>query len=58
MQGTELITIDITRDIRHENDIVEFDTVIQIGEQRHVIKNTNLTDLVCNPQTFYCEKLD
>ena len=58
MQGLDLITVDITRKITNERGIVEFDTVVNIGEQRHVIKNTNLSALKDCPETFYCEKLD
>ena len=59
VQGGELINIGITREIRSdEGSDVEFDTVIEIGEQRHVIKNTDPVALENCPETFYCEKLD
>ena len=59
VQRGELITIGITREIRNDGGLdVEFDTVIEIGEQRHVIKNTDLVSLENCPETFFCEKLD
>ena len=59
VQRGELITIGITREIRNDGSSdIEFDTVIEIGEQRHVIKNKTPTALEDCPETFYCEKLD
>ena len=55
VQGGELITIGITREIRNDGSSdVEFDTVIEIGEQRHVIKNKDPVALENCPETFYC----
>ena len=60
VQGGDLINIGITR----ENFVMDkawkivFDTAIETGEQRHVIKNTKLSALGVCPETFYCEKLD
>ena len=63
LQGGDLINIDITREdkeINYDDDDrrVVFDTAIEIGKQRHVIKDTNLSALENCPETFYCEKLD
>ena len=59
LQGGEPITIGITREMRNDGvSDVEFDTVIEIGEQRHVIKNTDPVALENCPETFFCEKLD
>ena len=59
LQRGELITIGITREIRNdEGSDVEFDTVIEIGKQRHVIKNTDPVALENCPETFFCEKLN
>ena len=59
LQRGELITIGITREIRNDGGSdVEFDTVIEIGKQRHVIKNTDPFALENCPEIFFCEKLD
>ena len=59
VQGGELITIGITREIRNDGGSdIEFDTIIEIGKQRHVIKNKDPVALENCPETFYCEKLD
>ena len=61
VQGGNLINIAITREdkeINWEESRVEFDTAVEIGNQRYVIKNTNLSAIENCPETFYCEKLD
>ena len=59
VKGGEIIIIGITRETRNDGGSdVEFDTVIEIGEQRHMIKNKDPVALENCPETFYCEKLD
>ena len=65
LQGGDLISIAITRE---DKEIIDdgsgygkrilFDTVVEIGEQRLVIKDTNLSALVNCLEFFYREDLD